>query len=218
MAAHRRLLVSARRHPHRCVLADRETAAGDLDSRSGRRALSRPGLSEKTSICSKVLLSCVPFRVPKPLNDLWTVSSSPRRRSSSWVTLARVHRPFLRDWSDRPADDSPSNRYPRPAAGQPFVPVRAGAKFDLTSARSTPRRMKVARHSKVELLRVSPPQAAMASSVATSSRSASACEYSAALCGIVASGLTDTRNNVLLLFQSQIRVKGVLSVSRPCPL
>jgi hypothetical protein len=58
----------------------------------------------------------------------------------------------------------------------------------------------------------------MASSVAASSRSASACEYSAALCGIVASGLTDTRNNVLLLFQSQIRVKGVLSVSRPCPL
>src|SRR6266576_2839556 len=44
MAAHRRLLVSARRHPDRRVLADRQIAEGHVDSRSGRRALSRAGL------------------------------------------------------------------------------------------------------------------------------------------------------------------------------
>ena len=48
MAAHRRLLVSARRHPDRRVLADRQTAQGHVDSRSGRRALSRPGLNRTT--------------------------------------------------------------------------------------------------------------------------------------------------------------------------
>ena len=45
MAAHRRLLVSARRHPHRCVLADRQVAEGLVDSRSGRRALPRAGMT-----------------------------------------------------------------------------------------------------------------------------------------------------------------------------
>src|ERR1700704_1004736 len=44
MAAHRRLLVSARRHPDRRVLANRQIAEGHVDSRSGRRALSRAGL------------------------------------------------------------------------------------------------------------------------------------------------------------------------------
>ena len=44
MAAHRRLLVSARRHSDRRVLADRQIAEGDVDSRSGRRALSRARL------------------------------------------------------------------------------------------------------------------------------------------------------------------------------
>src|SRR6195256_3591117 len=44
MAAHRRLLVSARRHPDRRVLANRQIAEGYVDSRSGRRALSRAGL------------------------------------------------------------------------------------------------------------------------------------------------------------------------------
>ena len=42
--AHRRLLVSARRHPDRRVLADRPAAEGHVDSRPGRRALSRAGL------------------------------------------------------------------------------------------------------------------------------------------------------------------------------
>src|SRR5437763_15937279 len=44
MAARRRLLVSARRHPDRRVLADRQTAEGSVDSRSGRRALSGAGM------------------------------------------------------------------------------------------------------------------------------------------------------------------------------
>jgi 7-cyano-7-deazaguanine reductase len=38
MAAHRRLLVSARRHPHRRVLADRNAAQGRLGARAGRVA------------------------------------------------------------------------------------------------------------------------------------------------------------------------------------
>ena len=42
--AHRRLLVSARRHPDRRVLADRQAAEGHVDPRPGRRALSRAGL------------------------------------------------------------------------------------------------------------------------------------------------------------------------------
>jgi hypothetical protein len=44
MAAHRRLLVSARRHSDRRVLANRQIAEGHVDSRSGRRALSRAGM------------------------------------------------------------------------------------------------------------------------------------------------------------------------------
>ena len=44
MAAHRRLLVSARRHPDRRVLADRPAAQGRLAAGPGRRALSRAGL------------------------------------------------------------------------------------------------------------------------------------------------------------------------------
>ena len=43
----RRLLVPARRHPDRRLLADRQTAEGRLGSRPGRRALSRPRLSRK---------------------------------------------------------------------------------------------------------------------------------------------------------------------------
>ena len=42
--AHRRLLVSARRHSDRRVLADRQIAEGHVDSRPGRRALSRAGV------------------------------------------------------------------------------------------------------------------------------------------------------------------------------
>ena len=45
MAAHRRLLVSARRHPDRRVLADRQAAEGHVDAGPGRGALSRPGLN-----------------------------------------------------------------------------------------------------------------------------------------------------------------------------
>ena len=45
LAADRRLLVSARRHSDRRVLADRATAEGRLGARPGRRALSRPRLS-----------------------------------------------------------------------------------------------------------------------------------------------------------------------------
>ena len=41
MAAHRRLLVSARRHADRRVLADRRAAEGSVAARPGRRALSR---------------------------------------------------------------------------------------------------------------------------------------------------------------------------------
>ena len=44
MAAHRRLLVSARRHADRRVLAGGQTAGGRLGARPGRRALSRAGL------------------------------------------------------------------------------------------------------------------------------------------------------------------------------
>ena len=44
LAAHRRLLVSARRHPDRRVLADRRAARGTVAARPGRRALSRAGL------------------------------------------------------------------------------------------------------------------------------------------------------------------------------
>ncbi len=45
MAADRRLLVSARRHSDRRVLADRKIAEGNVDSRPGRCVLSRPGLN-----------------------------------------------------------------------------------------------------------------------------------------------------------------------------
>ena len=45
VAAHRRLLVSARRHADRRVLADRRAARGRVASRPGRCALSWPGVS-----------------------------------------------------------------------------------------------------------------------------------------------------------------------------
>src|SRR6266478_2004302 len=41
MAAHRRILVPARRDSDRRVLADRQIAEGNVDPRSGRRTLSR---------------------------------------------------------------------------------------------------------------------------------------------------------------------------------
>ena len=44
LAQDRRLLVSARRHPDRRLLADRRAAGGPLGPRPGRRPLSRPGL------------------------------------------------------------------------------------------------------------------------------------------------------------------------------
>ncbi len=44
MVADRWLLVSARRHPDRCVLADRTTAGRRMDPRSRRAALPRPRL------------------------------------------------------------------------------------------------------------------------------------------------------------------------------
>ena len=47
MAAHRRLLVSARRHSDRRVLADRRAARGRVGPRPGRRALSRPGMKSR---------------------------------------------------------------------------------------------------------------------------------------------------------------------------
>ena len=45
VAAHRRLLVSARRHSDRRLLAVGRAAGGPVDPRPGRRPLSRPGLS-----------------------------------------------------------------------------------------------------------------------------------------------------------------------------
>ena len=45
VAAHRRLLVSARRHADRRLLADRRAARRPVAARPGRRALSRPGLA-----------------------------------------------------------------------------------------------------------------------------------------------------------------------------
>ena len=45
LAAHRRLLVSARRHPDRRVLPDRRAARRAVAARPGRRALSRPRLT-----------------------------------------------------------------------------------------------------------------------------------------------------------------------------
>ena len=50
LAAHRRLLVSARRHADRRVLADRRAARGAVAARPGRRALSRPGMSRTTPV------------------------------------------------------------------------------------------------------------------------------------------------------------------------
>src|SRR5882672_9271852 len=45
LAAHRWLLVSARRHADRCLLADRRGAEGPVAARPGRRALSRPRIA-----------------------------------------------------------------------------------------------------------------------------------------------------------------------------
>ena len=44
MASDRRLLVSARRHSDRRLLADRRAARGPVGARPGRRLLSRPGM------------------------------------------------------------------------------------------------------------------------------------------------------------------------------
>ena len=49
MAADRRLLVSARRHADRRVLADRRAAHGPVGSRPGRRALSRARLRSQAA-------------------------------------------------------------------------------------------------------------------------------------------------------------------------
>jgi hypothetical protein len=49
ISAHRRLLVSARRHPDRRVLADRPIAEGYVAPRSGRRAVSRTGVIPSAS-------------------------------------------------------------------------------------------------------------------------------------------------------------------------
>src|SRR3954469_995908 len=53
MAAYRRLLVSARRHSDRRVLADRQAAKGNLGSRSGRPALSRTRVKTEIDISGR---------------------------------------------------------------------------------------------------------------------------------------------------------------------
>src|SRR5712691_9121573 len=68
MAAHRRLLVSARRHSDRRVLADRQIAEGHVDSRSGRRALSRAGM--KTFGLGNEVTAAT-----KPNYSLWEIPS-----------------------------------------------------------------------------------------------------------------------------------------------
>ena len=45
LAAHRRLLVSPRRHSHRCLLADRGPARRPLAARPGRGSVPRTGLT-----------------------------------------------------------------------------------------------------------------------------------------------------------------------------
>ena len=89
MAAHRRLLVSARRHADRRVLADRQAAGGRLGAGPGRRALSRARLSRSARAA---LRSSARRRADQHQHD--------RRRSSSAGSMPTVREAEAVD--DRP--------------------------------------------------------------------------------------------------------------------
>ncbi len=83
LAAHRRLLVPARRHADRRVLADERAAQGPVAARHGRRLLSRPGIMAK--------LPPRPKRPPKQASAAELRDAMPRQGAG-----ARLRRRGLR--------------------------------------------------------------------------------------------------------------------------
>src|SRR3546814_21019195 len=70
MAPHRRLLVSARRDPHRCLLSDRPRPGRPVDTRSRRAALPGKGITQTNKwmpprtegvACLAHFAACIPF-------------------------------------------------------------------------------------------------------------------------------------------------------------
>ncbi len=93
LAAHRRLLVSARRHADRRVLADRQAAGGPVDSRPGRRGLQRARLSA-SCYSRRAFQSIRRRRHLLPCSGhLWRLASvSPRRSAANPARPGREQR------------------------------------------------------------------------------------------------------------------------------
>src|ERR1700742_790420 len=82
MASNRRLLVSARRHSDRRVLADRPAAQRAVGSEPGRRALSGPRLAASAPAFA-VLESCREIRIrERPLAKHRPSSRRPEREAA----------------------------------------------------------------------------------------------------------------------------------------
>jgi hypothetical protein len=99
-------------------------------------------------------------------------------------------------------DGSATNKSPRPWL-TPQPPRAYPFDTSANSAFTCASKNSLATISAFTASRASPPQAAMAWSVATSSRSASACGLGATSCGISGSELTRRPDNVLLSFYCQ---------------
>ncbi len=108
IAAHRRLLVSARRHADRRVLAGRALAEGRLAARPGRRALSRARLGHtgvgagRRSHCAQVNPTATSTTAPNNSTgveaDAWT---GPRHRRSARPPARGRRRTNAAPWPSR---------------------------------------------------------------------------------------------------------------------
>ncbi len=113
MAAHRRLLVSARRHSDRRVLAGRQVAEGCLGARPGCRALSRARLNRRR------------VRPPQPMRageadaDQHDSTEQQDRRNARWSTGPRRRPPARPPGQERKR----TNAAPWPSRARP-APVR----------------------------------------------------------------------------------------------
>ena len=98
LAAHRRLLVSARRHSDRRLLADRRAARGPVGPRPGRRALSRAGaepwpcrtspISSSTAPARSAAMSAAPGSPPGSTSPSSAARRSSRRSSEHGLALS----------------------------------------------------------------------------------------------------------------------------------
>ena len=118
LASDRRLLVSARRHADRRVLADRRAAQGTVAARYRRRQLPRPGIAGG----AMARLPPTPKRPPKQATPLRAARRHPLPRRCGWASMP---------WASPPATLTPEARAERLAQLTQFVELRLPGRHGL---------------------------------------------------------------------------------------